>query len=130
MENTFTIQDLVDYILEYTNMGSLEELKTYFADESYSHHTAQAVIEFIEDKLTISNMEKKLNEYGEELELYTCNKCGKEFWADGGIGKGSALCTPCWKDYVGVMHSDFVSVEDKVRISTELSKLKTKEDEK
>jgi hypothetical protein len=59
MENTFTIQDLVDYILEYTNMGSLEELKTYFADESYSHHTAQAVIEFIEDKLTISNMEKK-----------------------------------------------------------------------
>jgi hypothetical protein len=39
-------------------MGSLEELKTYFADESYSHHTAQAVIEFIEDKLTISNMEK------------------------------------------------------------------------
>jgi hypothetical protein len=41
-------------------MGSLEELKTYFADESYSHHTAQAVIEFIEDKLTISNMEKEI----------------------------------------------------------------------
>jgi hypothetical protein len=54
-------------------------------------------------------------------EEYKCNKCGKEFIADGGTDKDIALCTPCWKDYVGVMHSDFISVEEKVRISGEYS---------
>ncbi len=49
MENTFTIQDLVDYILEYTNMGSIEELEDYFSDTSYMIHTAEAVIKFIKD---------------------------------------------------------------------------------
>ena len=57
---------------------------------------------------------------------YVCNKCGERFLADDGIDKGSALCTPCWRDYVNIMHSNFVSVEDKVRISTELSKLDNK----
>lgn len=46
---TFTIDELVDYILEYTNMSSLEELELYFADESYSHHTAQAVLNFTKE---------------------------------------------------------------------------------
>ena len=55
---------------------------------------------------------------------YVCNKCGKKFLADNGLDKDTVLCTPCWRDYVAVMHSDFISVEDKVRISNEVSKLK------
>lgn len=45
----FTIEELEQYILDYTNMSSIEELENYFSDTSYMIHTAEAVIKFIKD---------------------------------------------------------------------------------
>lgn len=45
----FTIGELEQYILDYTNMNSIKELEDYFSDTSYMIHTAEAVIKFIKD---------------------------------------------------------------------------------